>query len=56
MEPLEKIALESETSKPKTSEKEDKANKLDKPSNSYEGLILIEDKTYNTGTSIKYWM
>jgi len=23
---------------------------------SYEGLKLIEEKAYNSGTSIKYWM
>ncbi len=56
MEPLEKIALESEANKPKAGEKEYKPDKLNKPSKSYEGLTLIEDKTYNTGTSIKYWM
>ena len=34
----------------------DKATYEAKPSNGYNGLKLIEEASFGTGTSIRYWM
>ena len=45
MEKLEKIAEKIEEKKP-----------IDKKKETYRGLNLLSETTYNRGTSIKYWM
>ena len=50
MKPLEKI---SETA---SVEAKDANINYSVASKSYEGLVLLEDQAYKSGTSIKYWM